>query len=575
MSKSSANARPLVEEETIKAQSRRLRGTIATGLTDLVTGALSETDTKLLKFHGAYQQDDRDLRLERQGQRLEPAYEFMVRVRMPGGVCTPAQWQGLTGLARERGNGTLRITTRQTFQFHGVLKVDLKPLMADLNALGLDSIAACGDVNRNVICHNHPATSPVFREIRALATDLSAALLPRTAAYRETWLDEPPAEGAGAEEEPLYGPTYLPRKFKIGIAVPPVNDVDVLAQDLGLIAIVEEGGLVGFNVAVGGGMGASHGDRATYPRLADVIGFCAPDQVLAVAEQVMRIQRDHGDRTNRRHARLKYTLDDRGVAWFKAELEDRLGFALKPPRDTHFDSRNDRFGWVEDDEGRLHLTLRVLAGRLQDEAECRRLTALAEVARIHDGDFRLTPNQNLTISGVRPGRKAVIEAVLARHGVPIAAEPEEGVRRHAIACVSLPTCGLAMAEAERALPGFLERLEGVLRPLGLSGEPISVRVSGCPNGCARPRLAEIGLVGKSLGRYVLYLGGGFAGERLNTAYRENLTLDEVIAALTPLLADYAVHREPAERFGDFVIRAGYLTAPDLSGNPSTTQEMPL
>ena len=574
MSKSGANKRPPAEEEIIKAQSRRLRGTIASGLADLVTGALSETDTKLLKFHGAYQQDDRDLRLERQGQRLEPAYEFMVRVRMPGGVCTPAQWQGLTGLACGRANGTLRITTRQTFQFHGVLKADLKPLMAELGALGLDSIAACGDVNRNVVCHNHPATSPVLREVRALAADLSAALLPRTAAYRETWLDEPAAQDAGAEEEPLYGPTYLPRKFKIGIAVPPVNDVDVLAQDLGFVALVENGGLAGFNVAVGGGMGATHGDGATYPRLADVIGSCAPGQVLAVAEQVMRIQRDHGDRTNRRHARLKYTLDDRGVAWFKAELEDRLGFALEPARDVRFESRADRFGWVEDDEGRLHLTLRVLAGRLQDDPECRRLTALAEVARVHDGDFRLTPNQNLTISGVRPGRKSVIEAVLARHGVALPTEPEEGVRRHAIACVSFPTCGLAMAEAERALPGFLERLEWVLRPLGLSGEAISVRLSGCPNGCARPRLAEIGLVGKSLGRYVLYLGGGFAGERLNSVYRENLTLDEAIAALTPLLADYAVHREPAERFGDFVIRAGYLRAPDFSGHPSATEEMP-
>ncbi len=575
MPKSREHVRPLTEEETIKAQSRRLRGTIAEGLTDLVTGALSETDTKLLKFHGAYQQDDRDLRLERQGQRLEPAYAFMVRVRMPGGVCTPAQWQGLTGLARERGNGTLRITTRQTFQFHGVLKSDLKPLMAELGALGLDSIAACGDVNRNVICHNHPATSPAVREVRALAADLSASLLPRTAAYRETWWDEPAAEEAGTEEEPLYGPSYLPRKFKIGIAVPPVNDVDVLSQDLGFIAIVEDGGLVGFNVAAGGGMGAAHGDRATYPRLADLIGFCAPDQVLAVAREVLRIQRDHGDRTNRRHARLKYTLDDHGVAWFKAELKDRLGFALGPVRDYHFETRSDRFGWVEDREGRLHLTLRVLAGRLQDTPACRTLTALAEVARLHEGDFRLTPNQNLMISGVQPCRKSVIEAVLARHGVPLPAEPEEGVRRHAIACVSFPTCGLAMAEAERALPGFLECLEAVLQPLGLSGVAISVRLSGCPNGCARPRLAEIGLVGKSAGRYVLYLGGGFAGERLNTIYRDNLTLDEAIAALTPLLTDYAVHREPSERFGDFVIRADHLGAPDLPSAPPMKEEASL
>lgn len=563
MTKSRSVDHPVTEEETLKAQSRRLRGTIMESLSDLVTGALDAADAKLLKFHGAYGQDDRDVRIERHVQRLEPAHSFMVRVRMPGGVCTPAQWHGLTLLARAQALGALRITTRQTVQFHGVLKPRLKPLMAGLGALGLDSIAACGDVNRNVICHNHPATSAVHRQISDLASALSTAFLPRTGAYREIWWDEPPGEGAGAEDEPLYGPTYLPRKFKIGIAVPPTNDVDVLAQDLGFIAIVEGDRLAGFNVAVGGGMGATHGDRATYPRLADVIGFCEPGQVLAVAEQLLRIQRDAGDRTNRRHARLKYTIDDRGLAWLRTELAGRLGYALSPARDYRFTTRGDRLGWVEDGEGRSHLTLRVLAGRVHDEGASRLLTALAEIARIHEGDFRLTPNQNLMIAGVSRAQRAVIEDRLAEHGVTWPATPK-GVRRDAIACVALPTCGLAMAEAERALPGLLARLEAVLGSLGLDHEAISVRLSGCPNGCARPRLAEIGLVGKGPGRYQLYLGGGFAGERLNAPYRGDLSLDEAVAVLTPLLTDYAMYRYPAERFGDFVIRAGHITMPDVS-----------
>lgn len=547
----------LAAEEALKAASNFLRGTIAIGLEDPVSGALAEEDAKLLKFHGSYQQDDRDLRLERQRQKLEPAYCFMVRVRMPGGVCTPAQWLALDELARAYANGTLRITTRQTFQFHGVLKRHLKPLVAGINRALLNTLAACGDVNRNVICHNNPYLTPVHGEVHRIARAISDRLLPRTRAYREIWLDEKPGPDAPPDDEPLYGPTYLPRKFKIGLAVPPWNDVDVFAQDLGFIAIAEGEGLLGFNVAVGGGMGMSHGEPATYPRLADVIGFCPPEKAVEVAEQVVKVQRDYGDRTNRKHARLKYTLDDRGLDWFREELENRLGWRLEAPRPFRFESTGDPFGWFQDREGNWHLTLFVMSGRVQDTGEARLMTALREIARRHDGDFRLTANQNVTVAHVKPADKSAIDRILGAHGVGLPGSMG-ALRLNALSCVALPTCGLAMAESERWLPALVGRLEGVLEKLGLQETPILLRVTGCPNGCARPYLAEIGLVGKSLGRYNLYLGASFTGERLNRLYRENLSEDEVVDVLAPVLEHYAASRNPGERFGDFAVRAGYV-----------------
>lgn len=547
----------LTAEEALKEASNFLRGTIAVGLDDPVTGALSEEDAKLLKFHGSYQQDDRDLRVERQRQKLEPAYLFMVRVRMPGGVCTPAQWLAMDALARSHANGTLRITTRQTFQFHGVLKRHLKPLIAGINQALLNTLAACGDVNRNVICHNNPYLTPVHGEVYRLARAISDHLLPRTRAYRELWLDEKPSADTVPDEEPLYGPTYLPRKFKIGLAVPPVNDVDVFAQDLGFIAVAEGARLVGFNVAVGGGMGMSHGDPATYPRLAEVIGFCPPEKAVQVAEEVVKVQRDYGDRTNRKHARLKYTIDDRGVAWFRHTLEQRLGWRLGEPRPFRFERTGDGYGWVQGRDGRWHLTLFIMSGRVKDTQEVRLMTALREVAKFHDGDFRLTANQNVIIANVKPANKARIDELLQAHGVSLQ-EDMSALRLNALSCVALPTCGLAMAESERWLPDLVERLERLLERLGLKEEPILLRVTGCPNGCARPYLAEIGLVGKSLGRYNLYLGADFAGERLNQLYRENVAQEEVVDVLAPLLERYARERRKAEHFGDFVIRAGYV-----------------
>ena len=544
--------------ERIKRDSRLLRGTLADSLADPLTGAIREDDTVLIKFHGSYQQDDRDLREERRRQKLEPAWSFMIRTRTPGGVCTPRQWLALDEIARRYANGTLRITTRQAFQFHGVIKSELKATMAAINATLIDTIAACGDVNRNVLASANPVESRAHAEVHEWAKRLSEHLLPRTRAYHEIWLDG--EKVAGTEEvEPIYGPTYLPRKFKAAIAVPPINDVDVFAHDLGFIAIVEDGALTGFNVAVGGGLGATHGDPETYPRLADVIGFVRPEQLLAVAEAVVTTQRDFGNRAVRKRARLKYTIDDRGLEWFVGEVTRRLGSPLEPARPFAFTATGDRFGWVEGWDGRWHLTLRIEAGRVADTAGSRRLTGLREIARVHRGDFRLTPNQNLIVANVEPAERRYIDALVVRHGLDAHARMTP-LRRDALACVALPTCPLAMAEAERYLPDFGRRVEDLLAAHGLRDEPLVLRITGCPNGCARPYLAEVALVGKAPGRYNLHLGGDGRGQRLNVLYRENVDETTILAALEQAFARYAAERQPGERFGDFSWRAGLVGA---------------
>ncbi len=555
---STTNPTPALSEvEQIKTRSNLLRGTLVESLADPVTGAIAPADTQLIKFHGSYQQDDRDVREERWRQKLEPDYSFMIRTRLPGGVCTPAQWLALDELARTYANGTLRLTTRQAFQLHGVLKGELKSTLAGINAALLDTLAACGDVNRNVMCNPNPVESRVHEEVYRWSVLLSEHLLPKTRAYHEIWLDK--EKVAGGEEEPLYGPTYLPRKFKAAIAIPPLNDVDIFSQDLGFIAILEGGELIGFNVTVGGGMGATHGDAATFPRLADVIGFIRPDQLLEVAENVVKIQRDNGDRTNRKHARLKYTIEDRGIAWFVSELEARLGYALQPAHAFSFEHNGDRFGWLQGHDGRWNLTLRIESGRVADTEGRRLLTGLREIAKVHRGDFRLTGNQNLVIAGIPPEDRPTIEALVEAHGL-------DGFRRasplrlNALACAALPTCSLAMAEAERYLPRVLEVLEERLAAHGLAEVPLHLRITGCPNGCARPYLAEIGLVGKGPGRYNLLLGGDARGQRLNRLYRENLDEAGVLSALEPLFAAFARDRLPEERFGDFVVRAQLLPA---------------
>jgi sulfite reductase (NADPH) hemoprotein beta-component len=545
--------------ERIKEASRFLRGTLSEGLAEIATGAISEDDAQLVKFHGTYLQDDRDLRAERTKKKLEKAFSFMVRLRLPGGVCTPAQWLALDRLARDYANGTLRLTTRQTFQFHGIIKSNLRTAMQGIDAALLDTLAACGDVNRNVLATSIPYQSRAHRAALELAHAISDHLLPHTPAYREIWLDGEKILGGEDEEvvEPVYGKTYLPRKFKTVVAVPPANDVDVFAQDLGFIAILDrDDSVAGWNVTVGGGMGMTHGEPETYPRTADVMGFCLTEDAVAVAEAVVTVQRDWGDRTDRKHARLKYTIEDRGLAAFRAEVERRTGKPLQEPRPFSFASTGDRYGWTEGEDGRGHLTLFVENGRVRDvPGGPAMLAGLRAIAEAHNGEFRLTANQNVVVANVQPANRAAIDELVARHGLTSHAT---ALRRNALACVALPTCGLALAESERYLPSLVTALEERLAAHGLAEHEITIRMTGCPNGCARPYLAEIGLVGKGPGRYNLYLGAAFDGSRLSKLYAEDLEHDGIVAALDPLFAAFAAERREAERFGAFLIRTGWI-----------------
>jgi sulfite reductase (NADPH) hemoprotein beta-component len=555
-------SRPLDElhaNERLKNNSRFLRGTLETSFADAVTGAISDDDTQLTKFFGIYQQDDREVREERRLARLEPYYQFMVRVRMPGGVCTTSQWLALDDQARDTANGTLRLTTRQTFQFHGVLKHNLRRHVQGIVAAGLDTVAACGDDNRNVICTANPLLSPTHAEATATAQRLGQHLLPRTRAYQEVFLGQSPTEKSGIDEEPLYGPTYLPRKFKIAIAVPPQNDIDVFAHDLGFIAIVERGKIVGYNVTVGGGMGMTHKAEATFPRLGSIAGFCRAEDVIQVAEQTMCIQRDFGDRRDRAHARFKYTIDDRGLDWFRDELASRLGHPLEPARTFQFVSSGDRYGWHQGADGRWHYTLFIENGRVADTPERALMTGLREIAWVHKGIFALTTNQNLTIAGLAAADKPSIDRLLRAHNID-RNNDITAMRRNSMACVAFPTCALAMAESERYLPQLIDQIDIMLREFALEEEPISIRMSGCPNGCSRPYLAEIAFVGKAPGKYNVYLGASANGDRMNTLYRENIGEQQILKALRPLLQRFSQQRQQAESFGDFIIRSGIVPA---------------
>jgi sulfite reductase (NADPH) hemoprotein beta-component len=544
----------LSPDERLKAASNQLRGTIAQSLREPITGAVSESDAKLMKFHGIYQQDDRDLREERRQRKLEPAYQFMIRVRLAGGVCTPAQWLKLTELALAYGAPSLRLTTRQTFQFHGVLKGDLKHILQGLDEVLLDSIAACGDVTRGVMSSVNPHLSDLHREVLELARQTSNHVIPRQRAYYEIWLDGEKAI-TSEPEEPMYGPTYLPRKFKIGFAIPPSNDIDVYTQDVGFIAIAEKESLAGFNLAVGGGMGRTDRTPHTYPRLADVIGYLPKDKVLDVARTIVTIQRDYGNRADRSRARFKYTIDDKGLDWFRRELESRLGFALEPAREFSFQSNADDYGWNVGSDGAWHYTLFIENGRVADVGEARLLTALQEIARVHEGEFRVTPNQNLVIANVSSESRDRISELLDRHGLSAGGGT---LRLNSMACVGFPTCGLAMAESERYLPLLVTRAEEILARHGLADEPIVMRMTGCPNGCARPYVAEIAFTGRAPGKYNMYLGGGAHGQRLNRMYLENIGEERILQELDAIFGRFAKERTAGEHFGDFAIRAGYV-----------------
>jgi len=545
--------------EIIKENSNYLRGTIIESLNDSLTGSIKEQDQVLSKFHGTYQQQDRDLDDERKHQKLEPLYSFLIRVRVPGGITTPAQWLALDELADKYADKTLKLTTRQAFQFHGVLKRNLKTTMQEINKTLLDTIAACGDVNRNVMSSANPFESPLHAEVAEDAKRISAHLTPQTAAYHEIWLDGKLFEGGEKEEEPLYGKTYLPRKFKTAIAIPPRNDSDVLSNDLGFIAIIKNGQLSGYNVTVGGGMAYTFGNNNTYPRVADVVGYIPKDKIVSVSEAVLVFQRDHGNRSDRKNARLKYTVDRLGLDYFHSELKRTHGIQLEVAKPYKFTTLGDKYGWSKSADGQWHYTVFVEGGKLVDRAGYPAKTALREVAKAHSGSFILTGNQNVVIAQVSEKLKLKIESILKKYNV-IDGKSLSLLRQNSIACAALPLCGLAFAEAERYLPSLVDKLDKVLEANGLLNEPITIRMTGCANGCGRPFLAEIGLVGRAPGKYNLYLGASFVGDRLNKLYKEMLSEEEIIAALTPILEDYAKTKDTNEHFGNFVIRKGYVKA---------------
>lgn len=544
----------LADAERLKKESDFLRGTIAQDLHDGLTGGFNGDNFLLIRFHGMYQQDDRDIRAERAAQKLEPRHAMMLRCRLPGGVITPTQWQAIDKFAAENTlYGSIRLTNRQTFQFHGIVKNQVKPVHQMLHEVGLDALATANDVNRNVLCTSNPVESVLHAQAYEWAKKISEHLLPRTRAYAEIWLDQ--QKVATTDEEPILGPTYLPRKFKTTVVIPPQNDVDLHANDMNFVAVAENGHLVGFNLLVGGGLSIEHGNRATYARTASEFGYISLADTLAVAEAVVTTQRDWGNRTDRKNAKTKYTLERVGIEAFKAEVERRAGIRFAAIRPYEFTGRGDRIGWVEGIDDKWHLTLFIENGRILDYPGRPLKTGLLEIARVHEGDFRLTANQNLIVAGVETRHKAHIEALARHYRLMAAVKPQH---EHAMACVSFPTCPLAMAEAERFLPGFIDRVETIMEQHGVGDEHIVLRVTGCPNGCGRALLAEIGLVGKAPDRYNLHLGGNRIGTRIPRMYRENISSQQILSELDTLIGRWACEREGEEGFGDFTVRAGII-----------------
>ncbi|MEQ5434245.1 MULTISPECIES: assimilatory sulfite reductase (NADPH) hemoprotein subunit [Providencia] len=545
----------LADSERMKQDSDYLRGTIKDDLKNGLTGGFEGDNFLLIRFHGMYQQDDRDIRSERAEQKLEPRHAMMLRCRLPGGIITPKQWLDIDKFATEHTlYGSVRITNRQTFQFHGILKGDVKPAHQMLSHVGLDALATANDVNRNVLCTSNPVQSELHQQAYEWAKKISEHLLPRTSAYAEIWLDK--EKIVTTDEEPILGQTYLPRKFKTTVVIPPLNDVDLHANDMNFVAIAQNGELIGFNVLVGGGLAMTHGDTATFPRLASEFGFIPLDKTLAIAEAIVTTQRDWGNRTERKNAKTKYTLERVGIDTFKAEVERRSGVVFEPIRPYEFTERGDKIGWLKGIDNRWHLTLFIENGRLIDLENKPLKTGVAEIARIHQGDFRLTANQNLIVAGVPESEKAAIEAIARAHG--LMSDEITAQRENSMACVSFPTCPLAMAEAERFLPEFTSQVENIMAAHQVANEHIVLRITGCPNGCGRAMLAEVGLVGKAIDRYNLHLGGNRIGTRIPRMYRENITSTEILAILDELIGDWAKKRLPNEGFGDFVIRTNVV-----------------
>lgn len=538
--------------ERIKRESRGLRGTIQESLNDAITGQVREDDTQLIKFHGMYQQDDRDVREERAKKKLENLYSFMIRLRLPGGVLSAKQWMATHHIAGEHSTGVIKITTRQTIQLHGILKSHIKPTIEAFNQARLDSIATCGDINRNVTSNALPSHSPLHQQIHAYADKISTMLMPKTRAYYEIWLDEELLEEKKEETDPLYEDRYLPRKFKVGIAIPPNNDVDVLTNDIGLIAIIENNQLKGFNIAIGGGLSFTHGNDETYPRLATVIGFTdTEEKTLKTVYEILTVQRDFGNRSDRKQARLKYTVDRLGVAVYKNEVEKRTGFTLESPKPYSFIQRKDDFGWSQSNDGRWHYTAFVECGRVTDEGTSSTKTALYEIAKLNRSVFRFTCNQNVIIADVKEEDKNSIDELLNQYGVKQFTQASSALRLSSLACVAFNTCPLALAEAQRYLPTLITRIEPILTRHHLSKDDIILRMTGCPNGCGRSSAAEIGLVGTAYGLYNLHIGGDRLGMRLNKKYKESLNEDQILQTLDELFSTYAKEKNENETFGDF------------------------
>lgn len=557
--------------EAVKAASNYLRGTLAEQLHN-PTDHFDEDGKQLLKFHGLYQQDDRDQRKAARG--AERSHSFMLRTRVPGGVLTAAQYLAHDDLAQQYANGTLRITTRQCFQFHGILKDDLQAIIRGLTDALITSLGACGDVVRNVGCCPAPFTNPIRQQIQAVTRQISDHLLPRTRAYHELWIDgekTPLDVSDQTEVEPIYGKTYLPRKFKIAIAHPGDNCVDVYTQDIGLMAIAHEDQLPGFNVIVGGGMGMNHTKVDTFPRLGDLIGFVAPEQVLQVVEAIVLVQRDYGNRSDRKHARMKYLLHEWGAPRFVAAVEERLGWTLAPAAPMPPLENELHHGWHDQGDGRWFLGLSVENGRIKDEGDLRLRSGLRAVIERFSPSVRLTPNQDILLTDIAQHDIPAVNAALASFGIPLPSALSV-VQRHALACVALPTCGLALAEAERALPGVIDALEVELVRLGLADEPFTVRMTGCPNGCARPYVADLAFVGRSADTYVVYVGGASNGTRLNQPYRDLVKREQIVETVRPLLELFRAHRQPGERFGDFCHRVGVTTLQTMVNNSYAMEE---
>jgi len=541
--------------EGIKTASDGLRGTINESLKDEITGAIREDDKALIKFHGMYEQDDRDRREERAEKKLDRLYTFMIRLRLPGGFISPEKWIAAHHIAGENSTGVIKITTRQTIQLHGLLKSNIRPTIQAFAEAKLDSIATCGDINRNVTCASHPKQSSLHAQIFAFADKISELLMPKTKAYYEIWLDEEKIADKKEEEDPLYLQHYLPRKFKIGIAIPPNNEVDVLTNDLGLIAIIDNGQLKGFNVAIGGGMSTTHGNPETYARLATVIGFVdTEEKILKTVYEIVTVQRDFGNRSDRKLARLKYTVDRMGVDEFKNELEKRTGFTLEAPRPYVFNQRSDYFGWQQGENGLWYYTVFVENGRVLDDEKLALKTALLEVAKTGKSNFLFTANQNVIISDVTENDKTVIQTILKKFKIIEHTEAASAIRKNAMACVALPTCPLALAEAQRYMPSLISKIEPLLLQHGIADEEIIIRMTGCPNGCARPYAAEIAFVGTATGRYNLQLGGDHQGQRLNKLYKESLDEAAILQELDGLFASFKEEKITNEKFGDFVMR---------------------